>query len=88
MGITSRIRTGIGTVSSFRGDPSFTVVGIKRNGNTVLLVADQHLAQRLVETYGVREGEEWTSMQPLIGSMCKWRENGVGVLVDLQPLLT
>lgn len=85
--VRATTRTGTGTVKSFRGDPSFTVIGVERNGNTVALVADQRLALRLVESFGVREREDWTSMDGLIGTRCRWTENRVGVLVDLVPLL-
>jgi hypothetical protein len=76
----------MGTVKGFHGDPGGTVIHLERNGNTVSLTADQALARRLVETYGVRESEAWTSMEALLGARCRWTENQVGVLVDLVPL--
>ncbi len=74
------------TVKGFKGDPSLTVISLERNGNVVHLTADPALAGRLVARFGVVDGEEFTSMEAIIGMRCRWTEDRVGVLVALEPL--
>jgi hypothetical protein len=82
------MRTGLGTVKSFRGNAEGVLIGIQRSGShlTTVQPCDPELADRLVRSFGVRTSETYTDMEGVIGLPCRWTESSMGVWSHIEAL--